>query len=471
MKITFIYPAISDGGFNHSGESILYGQIHPGLCILSSVIKKEGFDDISLIDLRMLSGWDDFKARVEAESPDVVCVTTMSPDFNDAKRCLKIVKEVRPACRTIIGGMHPTVKTNDVLSEKAADHIIIGEGETVLPQILRAIEKGQKPERVIHGTLADVNRLPFMDRELFDLLEMPYDFFLPFPFATILAGRGCSYNCKFCSPAGKIMHGYRSRRRNVDDVIGELKYLKDTYGIKSLRFLDDCFTEDGRWIAEFCDKYGRGGFKLPFVCQTRADIICKNPGMMKGLKKAGLVMASIGFESGSDRILKFVNKGTTLKQNLAAARICKRLGIKIWAYHMFGIPGEKIEESEDTVRMIKSIKPYRSSAAFFTPIPGSYFYEYCKTNNLSLIDDNDSFVRFPEVDKPKIKGIDYDAIRKMAVISKRAPMGVRARIRLERIIIHKKNKPFKLKFAEELAKNPAINKMAVLRIAHQAGRL
>lgn len=471
MKIVLIYPSIFDCGFNKEGKPVLFNQIHAGLSILSAVCKSKGFKDISLVDLRMLRGWDEFRKKIAEENPDVAGITMMSPDFDYAMQCVDIIKDVGKDIKTVVGGIHPTVMTDDVVRSDKIDYIVVGEGEIVFPRLLAQLKEGKRAERVLKGERPDINKLPFVDRELFNFLELPYDFFLPLPFVTILAGRGCGYNCRFCSPAGKIMHGNKIRRRTVDNVIDELKYLRDTYGIKSVQFWDDCFTEDKEWVMEFCDRYVKEGFRQPFVCQTRSDIICKNPDMMKKLRKTGLKMASIGFESGNDRVLKFINKGVTLKQNLRAARICKKLDIKIWAYHMFGLPTEKPEEAQDTVRMIKKIRPYRSSAAFFTPHPGSAFYGYCKRHNLSLIGPHDDFVRFPEVDKPKIKDIDYALIRKMAEVSKNVSLGVKMRIRVERTIWHKKKKPFKRKYKEELQRNPLLNKMAILREAHQAGRI
>jgi radical SAM superfamily enzyme YgiQ (UPF0313 family) len=471
MKITLVYPSIYISGFNAAGKDAVFDHIHPGLCYLSAACKHEGFTDIELVDLRTMHDWHHFRRKIEESHPDVVGVTMMSPDYNYAMECINIVKDISPEIKTIVGGYHPTIMTNELLQNSKVDHIVTGEGEVSLPQLLRKIASGAATERVIKGEFCDIDRLPFPDRELFNCLESPYDFFLPLPFFTVLAGRGCSYNCNFCSPAGKLVHGYRMRRRSVDNVIEELKYLDGVYGFRSLQFWDDCFTESKDWVIEFCHKYRKAGFTQNFVCQTRADIVCKNPEMMKELKRAGLAMASIGFESGNDRILKFINKGTTLKQNLAAARLCKRLGIKIWAYHMFGIPTETNKEAWDTVRMIKRIKPYRSSAAFFTPHPGSNFYNYCKKNNLSLIDDHDAFVRLPEVDRPKIKNIDYDAMRNMATISKDAAIGVKIRIRIERIFAHKRRKAFEARFKQELERKPGCNKLAVLRLAHKEGRI
>ena len=255
MKIVFVYAAISETGFNIAKRCILYRQIHPGLCLLSAVCKKNDFRDIALIDLRELAGWEEFRDAIRRLKPDVVGVTSMSPDFKYATKCMEITKEVDKNIKTIIGGIHPSVKTEDAVKNKNIDYIITGEGEIALPKLLNDIKEKRPGERVVKGEMSDLEKLPFIDRELFDCLETPYDFFLPLPFFTVLAGRGCSYSCKFCSPVGKIMHGSSIRRRSVDNVIEELKHLKCTYGFKSLMFWDDCFTEDKDWVGEFCDKY------------------------------------------------------------------------------------------------------------------------------------------------------------------------------------------------------------------------
>jgi len=469
MKIAFVYPAISESGFNINREPVIFSQIHAGLCSLSAVCKKEGYSDISLIDMRTLAGWEDFADKVSCLGPDLIGISIMSPDYYIAKQCIDVIKGINPGIKIVVGGMHPTVMTEEVKANEKVDHIITGEAEISFPKLIRDLDEGKACQRVITGQRPDVNDLPYIDRELFECLELAYDFFLPLPFVTILAGRGCGYNCKFCSPAGKLMHGYRIRRRGVENIIGELKDLKMRYGIRSFQFWDDCFTESRSWVMDFCDAYRETGLAMPFVCQTRADIVCKNPDMMAELKKAGLKMASIGFESGNDRVLKFINKGTTLKQNLEAARICGRLGIKVWAYHIYGFPTETPMEALDTVKMIKRIKPYRSSAAFFTPQPGSHFYDYCKNEHLSLIDDHDSFVRFPENDKPKIRNIDYGLMRKYAGISKDVSFSTKIRIRLERVFWHKVNKPFKAWFKQKRSESGITNSMCMLRLKKGEG--
>jgi len=173
---------------------------------------------------------------------------------------------------------------------------------------------------------------------------------------------------------------------------------------------DDCITEDRPWVVEFCRQYKENGFDQPFACQSRADIVCRNEEMVALMREAGLSLLFIGFESGNQRILNFLRKGTKVEDNYRAAEICRKYGIKIWANYMMGIPTETKEEVMDTVRMIRTIKPDYYSPAFFTPHPGSDLFLYCKERELSLIQNHDSYRR--NATEGKIKGTDYDFLRK-----------------------------------------------------------
>lgn len=128
--------------------------------------------------------------------------------------------------------------------------------------------------------------------------------------------------------------------------------------------------------------------------------------MIEKMSKVGLGRVIIGFESGNQRILNFLRKGTTVEQNFKAAQICKKYDLKITANYMLGIPTETEGEVTDTVHMIKKIKPDTCGPAYFTPYPGSELYNYCLENNLSLITSHDGYRRNPA--EPKIRGIDYN---------------------------------------------------------------
>lgn len=406
IKVVLIYPGISGIGFNSYGRGMEESWINHGLCSISASVKKAGYS-VELIDLRCLKDWQDFSRIIKEKKPDVVGITMMSVDYNPAMKCVEIIKDISANTKIVVGGPHPSLMTKEVLANEKIDYIITREGEISFVELLKDIEKGVKPARIIEGRMPDLDALPFADRELFSDLEYPLPVvgFEP-PFVTIIAGRGCIYNCKFCQPAERSIFGKKVRRRNVDNVIEELRILREKYNFKSLMIHDDCITEDRKWMLEFCDKYKRSGFTQPFACQSRADFICYHEDIVKVMAETGLKLLFIGFESGSQRILNFLRKGTKAEHNYKAAEICHKYGVKIWANYMFGIPTETKEEVMDTVKMIKKIRPDHYSAAFYTPHPGSDLYDYCIENDLSLIKSHDSYRRNPT--EAKIKGVDYE---------------------------------------------------------------
>jgi len=192
----------------------------------------------------------------------------------------------------------------------------------------------------------------------------------------------------------------------------ELKELHDTYAFHSITFWDDTFTVNPDWINDFCKEYKKEGFAATIAANSRADIICDNEEMIEELANIGLDWLAIGFESGSQRILDFLDKGTTVEQNLEAARICRKYGIKIFATFMLGLPAETQKEQLQTVNMIRDIAPEHPSLFYFTPIPGTNIYQYCLDNDLILRDDPFDIDRTGNY-KPKIKGIDYSYLDKL----------------------------------------------------------
>ncbi len=432
IRTTFVYAGIAGRGFNSLKQGMEAGWISHGLASLSSAAKAQGFE-VDLIDLRALSSWDHFREVLGDRDPDVVGLTMMSVDYNPARQAIAIAKEIKPQVITVIGGPHVTIALEDALRIPCVDYLVTGEGERTFPQLLQLIEGDDLPPyRVLRGVTPDLDEIPFSDRDLFldewrkwgydlDSPEVPFVDELPPPFATIIAGRGCLYNCAFCKPGEDYLFGKRTRRRSVDNVIGELHMLVDRYRISSFMFHDDCLTEDRDWVMEFTAKYIAQGFRMPFYCQTRADIVVKHEDMVARMADAGLRGYFVGFESGNDRVLKFIRKGTTVEQNRQAAQVCRKYGISIWANYMMGLPTETREEVMDTVRLMKEIDPDYYSPAFFTPHPGTDLYDYVAEQDLSRITDYDSYRRNPT--EPKIKGQDYEFLKwAMAESQRRKPI-------------------------------------------------
>jgi len=432
VKTTLVYPGIAGHGFNSLKQGMEAGWISHGLASLSAAAKAQGFA-IDLIDLRALSSWEHFRQALAERAPDVVGVTMMSVDHNPACQAVAIAKEIKPEIVTVIGGPHVTIALEDSLRIPHVDYLVTGEGEVTFPRLLRAIAEGQPPaHRVLRGETPDLEAIPFTDRGLFldewrkwgydlDSPEVPFVEELPPPFATIIAGRGCLYHCTFCKPGEDYLFGKRTRRRSADNVIAELRMLVDRHRIASFMFHDDCLTEDRDWVIEFTQKYVAEGFTMPFLCQSRADIIVEHEDMVARMAEAGLRGYFIGFESGNDRVLKFIRKGTTVEQNRQAARVCRKHGISVWANYMLGLPTETQAEVLDTVRLMKEIDPDYYSPAFFTPHPGTDLYDYVVEHDLSRITDYDSYRRNPT--EPKIKGQDYEFLEwAMAESQRRKPV-------------------------------------------------
>jgi anaerobic magnesium-protoporphyrin IX monomethyl ester cyclase len=420
MKTTLIYPGIAGYGFNSLGKGMEAGWVSHGLAHLSSAAKAQGFA-IDLIDLRALSGWDEFREELRHRRPRVAALTMMSVDYNPTMQAVQIIKESMPEVVTVVGGPHPTIMVDEVAEIAQVDYIVRREGEVTFPWLLGQLRNDERPEqRVLEGEMPDLDALPFPDRELFldewrkygytlESPEVPFVPDLPAPFLTVIAGRGCKYNCNFCQPAERQLFGRHVRKRNPSNVIAELKLLRERYRFASFMFHDDCLTESRDWVMQFCDLYEAEGFTQPFFCQSRADILVRHEDMVRRMAEVGLGGYFIGFESGNDRVLRFLRKGTTREINLKAAQVCRQHGVKIWANYMLGLPTETKEEVRDTISMLKEIDPDWYSPAFYTPHPGSDLYDYCVEHDLSLVTSHDQYRRNPW--ETKIRGQDVEFLR------------------------------------------------------------
>lgn len=408
VKVTLVYPGIGMRGFDcyGRGSDPVVNYLNHGLCSISSYARKQGYK-ISGIDLRKLKNWRQYSETIINQDPQVVGVSIMSIDLLPALEAVKLTKQINPNIITIVGGVHPTIMLEQMKKIDEIDVIIVGEGEVTFSKILGLISNGGKPDRVYQGEPAQLDELPWIDRDLFDVsaeLFHPFIESLQAPFVTLNVGRGCPFKCSFCQPAERQVFGNRVRMRSVENVIAELDHLHRRFKFNSFMVHDDLFTYDKKWIMKFCDAYTQLGLKAKFICQSRADIVCDNEEMIATMKKAGLECLLIGFESGSQRMLDFIKKGTTVEQNLRAAEICHKYDIKIFANYMFGLPTETKNDVEQTISMMEKIDPDYDSPSFFTPHPGSELFDYCRKHGLCLIRDH-------EVDRspksPKIKGTDY----------------------------------------------------------------
>lgn len=406
MNVLMVYPGLIEGFGSYNRGSDWFNH---GIGVISAVLKKQGYD-IKYLDCRKNKSWDDVKESLMNIEFDVCLIYVATVDFDAAKKIAMIVKGKNSRIKIIVGGPHPTLLPMETSRVLEFDHVFTHEAELSLPKVLANLEK---QPRIIRGEMPlNLDEVPFVDRSLAPDGETPWFAGLMRPYFALTASRGCLYNCSFCQPAEREIFGNAVRKRSVDNIIQELEILSRSYQMKSFMIHDDCFTQYPDWVSEFCRQKIEKKLTQPFVCQTRADIICKNPFIIEQLVNAGLQWVLIGFESGSDRVLKYLRKGTTVAQNIEAAKVCKKMGVKIFANYMFGLPTETNDEMRQTVEMMKLIQPEMHSPSVFTPAPGSDLYNYCVENDLVLIKSSSDYRRNAN-SGPKIRGVDYSVVTQM----------------------------------------------------------
>lgn len=414
LKITMVDPGFGPDSFDSYTDSHWSSVINHGLCSISAYAKANGYPKIDLIDIRHLRDWDDLERRLLELEPDVVAITMRSCDYHNVERVLEIAKRHNPEVRTVIGGPHPTALPDDLPRDDLVDHVIVGEGEVSFVELLDTIAADGKPERLIQGVSPQLEELPCDDRELYDygqtvrMANYP-GIFKP-PMVTMITCRGCAFRCGFCAPHAEKMFGKQMRYRSPESVVAELQELHDKWGYRSIKFYNSDFLARKSWVLDFCEHFAASGIKADIMIQTRASSLCRNEEALIALRDVGLKLVLMGWESGSQRILDFLNKGCSVEDNYRSAEICRRHGIMFGGSFMFGVPTETADDIAASVELARSARAHFTSVAFFTPLPGTHLYEYCEENGLSLITDPDELLSFsPE--KEKIKGIDYDVAR------------------------------------------------------------
>jgi anaerobic magnesium-protoporphyrin IX monomethyl ester cyclase len=412
--------------------------IRHGLASLSACLKAKGHT-VFLIDLRCLSGWEEYQEVLNRIKPDCVGVTAHTCEHDIALRSCELSKRVSHDIVTIAGGIQATMFPNAFLETGSVDYVLQGEGEVSFP---KWVESPHSFPAVFRGELPDLDQVPFADRTLWEdyssRIRYPaFGRFLPVPTIDIIAQRGCPWQCKFCcgpgeqnlytkTVGGRVFPAVRSR--SVNNVMEELSDLYDRYRFKSIVFHDDQFIIQPKWAEEFAAAMHERGFvarKVKFWCAIRADMVIRFESVVKSLRGAGLEMLSIGFESFSDRMLKWMNKGTTRVQNIEAARIARNLGLKIYSNVILGMPyadGKWYVEDdlESLAALDEFVKPEMSAMSFFTPVPGSPFYDWCEANALIL---SDAFGMTGQrgVGTARVRGVDYDVLNTLIASRRRVP--------------------------------------------------
>lgn len=333
--------------------------------------------------------------------PDMVVVdSNFSSLENDIKTSCRL-KEATGAFTVLVGP--PASQFSELALEAGMDAVARFEHELTLRELARAINArttladvdgiSYRTEDGIVNNIAraystddDLDSLPFVSSVYRKHLKV-HDYFLNhayYPMVQIITSRGCPNHCTFCSwPV--TFTGRRYRGRSVGNIVDELEYIqKEMPEIKEVFIEDDSFTLDKRRVWAFCQAILERGLKVRWSCQSRATLDFK---LMQAMKKAGCRLLDVGYESGSDEMLKRMRKGINTHQLVTFTKEAKRAKLKILGDFVIGLHGETKEMAQQTIDLIKIVKPDLLQIAIATPIPGTEFYEWCRTHGYLLSED------------------------------------------------------------------------------------
>jgi anaerobic magnesium-protoporphyrin IX monomethyl ester cyclase len=395
-----------------------------GLGLLRTILHQNGLLT-EILSTRAVTSWRQLQKQLRGY--DMLLMNVRSYTFPVAQKSAHIFKELNPDGVVLAGGMHATVALDEMLEVEAIDRVVQGPGENTIVDLVK--DPGAFPRVVLGQGARSMAEWPMIDRTLWPKahrrLKFPWPLepecgWGPGPVATILTSRVCPWQCVFCNESSYIPN---MGRRPVEMVIEELNYLDETHGpIGSVVIHDSMFFQHPSWLWEWVEKYPRMANKTwPYWAAGRSDTVRQWPDLFEALvKETNWTTVSIGFESGSDRILRLLNKECTEEDNFFTIDLLNRIGDeleaagrqapKFWANIMLGIPGETHEDAFKTMRMVKRMRRVLPSIAFYAPYPGSALGYQLIAEGKSLM-TRENYHRFP--DDEKVKGIDYQFYREL----------------------------------------------------------
>jgi anaerobic magnesium-protoporphyrin IX monomethyl ester cyclase len=385
VRILLIHPNY------HSGGAEIAGNWPPAwAAYLAGSLKAAGFTDVSFIDAMT----DDLSeetlaARIAAEKPDIVGATSITPSIYKAERALQIAKEAAPNAVTILGGVHATFMYQQVLSEAPwIDAIVRGEGEEILLELVRAIDKGRWPvdRRTIKGlafTEAGPDGPKIVATEAaptvknvdaitadWSILEWSKYKYIPLNCRVAIPNmaRGCPFTCSFCSQ-WKFWRDYRVR--DPKKVVDEIETLVNQYQVGFFILADEEPTINRKKFIEFCEELIARGLpdKVQWGINTRVTDILRDEKILPLYRKAGLIHVSLGTEAAAQLKLDLFNKETKVSDNKKAIRLLREAGIVVEAQFIVGLENETAETLEETYRMAMDWKPDLANWSMYTPWP------------------------------------------------------------------------------------------------------
>jgi anaerobic magnesium-protoporphyrin IX monomethyl ester cyclase len=334
-------------------------------------------------------------------SPSMIFgITCYTPEYYEVLKLSKTIKEIYPRSKIIVGGIHPTLFPNELLSEPNTpiDYEVIGEGEETLlelvnqlistrPHLLNVKGIAYKNSGIIIKTSLRPVRDNLDEISFPDYSQLDMDYYTnASPYSVrgcylrsfyLLATRGCPSTCTFCV-ARQLRNfnggGRYTRVRSAQNIVDEIKLLKHKYHIDSFYFIDDLFTISKDNVIEFCNLLKSDRLNLLWGCSSKVSTL--NEEILHLMSDAGCVQIDFGVERGSDKALKDIQKGISIEMVKQVFRWCQKYHIRTFANFLVNLPGETLKDLKDIETFTQHLHPDIVSMNVFTPYPGTDIYDH-----------------------------------------------------------------------------------------------
>lgn len=357
-----------------------------GILTLSAWLRDHGVH-VEVTDLTFARDAEPVTQHLRKFRPHLVGVHTKTLTM---PRALEVAARARAEGVPVVAGGPDSATRPDKYLDEGFDAVVPSEGEATLVEAAMRVASGE-PLAGCPGTVTRVNghtvvgpTRPFL-RNLDDLPLPAWDLIDMEAYlaawqrttgerrAAVLTSRGCPFDCSWCS---KPTFGRTYRQQSVGRVLAELSALHHRYRVDYVRFCDDVFGVDRRWLEDLLNRLIAEGPHLGFECLARVDLL--KPDLLDRMKAAGLQRVYLGVESGSQKMLDAMSRGTRLAQIERVAASLRAHRVRQFWFLMLGYPGETLEDIEATLQLFRRFSPEEYSVSIAVPVPGTRFYDSVK---------------------------------------------------------------------------------------------
>lgn len=392
-KIYILYPPISKQE-RYSSEIGSAGgeQIPLGIYYLASFLKKRNYN-VKVTDAEALDyQTTDIIEEIRDFDPKYIGISSTTVAFHRAIEVSELIRRTFPEKKIILGGPHVTAAPLNAMSFGTFDIGVMHEGEFTLTELLDALNENKdisdikglvyrsKENEIIinqkRDYIQDLDLLPFPAYELIKNISLyapPPSNYKTLPVINMITSRGCPSQCTFCD---NNIFGRKYRQRKAENIVEEIKYLREKFGIREIAFVDDTFLIDKNRIYKLFDLLEKEKIFFYWTCMSRINNTDFE--FLKFLKSKGCWHISFGIESGDENILKVIKKNISLEKAKDVINWCKQLKIKTKGFFIIGHPTETLETIDKTIKLACSLKLDDIVVTINTPIPGSQQHSEAK---------------------------------------------------------------------------------------------